>query len=406
MASTQRDRGGDSWEDNVARIDLTLESSPEPERRPRMPLRQSQLPSYLKREPRQSSMEHIKNEQGQSAGSTRNAPHRHARPINPHHLAQIINTSNSSALRKVLLNLCQLSPALSSAVARGLALHSTYARGVVGTHGVTPGNPSARPSEDDAYNAYERTKKRIAVRNKAIETDRVARRDADRNLHASQPVLLGSGSDIEDAHVPGAFPHSVKQASKPHTPQRDIPRSSTTVNHSPMPLSVSGRLTNVQRENIQKPMICSQCDEQFTDDEDVCIYHPGRTMEQEGSMPTWSCCNAPFSEIGCQFGSHVHSDLSRTIPQDNRPQSQHKLCAQCHQPWVAESLGCRYHSGRKVKRDGGMAVYSCCNKAIDAVGCEYGSHVDPEKRNDPLSHNQPSASESPFPAQRKKPRFL
>jgi hypothetical protein len=93
-----------------------------------MPPQQQRLPIYFKAKPRTGTI-----------GTSGNAPASFAvkpkqqrrRTINPYHMEQIVNTTDSDALRGVLLNLCKISPALSEAIARGLAPHSTYAQALV-----------------------------------------------------------------------------------------------------------------------------------------------------------------------------------------------------------------------------------------------------------------------------------
>ena len=423
MAPAQGDRNWDSMGNHVATIDLTL-SSPEPEQRPRIPPRQSQLPSYFKREPRPYSMKHIKNEQGQSAGPVWNATsQQQARRIHPRDLAQLVNTADSAALKNILIHLCQLSPALSVAVARGLTPHSTFAQELIKKHGNPTRDPAARrPGESDTNSVYERMKRRVAARKKVtlddprlpgwvreamepmIKEARSTPRDASRKPKSRQATPLakrnyppdpsGSESDKEHVHVPEPFPRSTQRAVNTRTPLRDIPRSSSVAR----PLSVSQRLAIITREPKKVPRVCAQCHEAFTEEDEVCVYHPGAKDERE---KIWNCCNRAFDGVGCEFGGvHVDSELTGTVSADsgNKPESQTALCTQCYE-LTGDCTCSKYHPGRKVKREDGMAVYSCCHKPISNRGCEY--NVDSER-----AYKRPSASPTPYTSHPKKSRIL
>ncbi|CAO2652923.1 Nn.00g023340.m01.CDS01 [Neocucurbitaria sp. VM-36] len=424
MAPTQLTHGLDTRENDVDTIDLTL-SSPEPEQRPRTLPRQSQLPNFFKSEPRPDSMRHVKNDQDKAVGHGRDAvPHQQTR-----RLAQIINTSSSADLKKVILHLCQLSPALSGAVARGLAHHSPFAQGPISRHGNKPRKPT--PIEDDAF-CYERQRQRLAARNKVKQensrlpasvpesnqsramqrvdaTQRYAvstlhdRLSTPRVKHGIPPASLDSDSDTDNVHVPGAFPRSSQRANMDRTPLRDMLESSSATNHTPKSLPVSERLASFQRESAKEDRLCSQCHETFTKEDDVCFYHPGREFKQEGTVATWSCCNGSLSDLGCKFGSHVDPETQETGQPVSviKPGSQTLSCAQCHEPFQGEFEGCIFHPGRKIKREGGMAVYSCCTKPVGTRGCQEGSHIDPAK-----AYKRLGPSPSPYKSQQKKLRIL
>ena len=131
-------------------IDLTL-SSPEPESLPRTkeqiraPSRQPQpysewphsaphvkqeLHPFFRARQENGHLPRIKPEPGQPSRVQKNSSSLAAssrapgspqqiRQIHPNHLDEILATTNSNDLRKVLLELCQLSPALSGALVRG-----------------------------------------------------------------------------------------------------------------------------------------------------------------------------------------------------------------------------------------------------------------------------------------------
>ncbi|OWY57823.1 hypothetical protein AALT_g4974 [Alternaria alternata] len=105
------------------------------------PHRQAQL--YFGREQRPYGMPNVKMEASQPVTSARNhvAPQT-ARPINPEHIKQIITTADPRALQRVLLELCQVSPAFSGALMRGLAPHSTSAQSIISQHWIRSRQPN------------------------------------------------------------------------------------------------------------------------------------------------------------------------------------------------------------------------------------------------------------------------
>lgn len=421
MAPTQRSHG---WhysepENDVDAIDLTL-SSPEPEQRPRTLPRQSQIPTFFTNERQSNRMAHIKDEPNQAAGSVHaNAPRQQARPINPHHLAQIIDTSSSADLKQVILHLCQLSPALSGAIARGLAQRSAFAQGLVNRHVHSSRNQKARRSEESDSNddAYERTKKRLAAKHNvnlertrvpastreripswAVKEEHASQRNTGRDVsaresttyvkHEQPPVLTDSDND---SYIPGKFSRGTQQlntaralpsrAPPPRAPSQDTRGTPATANRARNSLPVSERIARIQRASAEAPKVCTQCHETFTGEDDVCIYHPGRKFKREDGVPTWSCCNGPLSDGGCKFGSHVVTEApeTKTSASSVKPESQTRTSSQSHEPVLAETEGSFFHPGRKIKREGGLVVYSCCDGHINSSGCEERPHVGSEK---------------------------
>ncbi|KAJ4363113.1 hypothetical protein N0V83_010233 [Neocucurbitaria cava] len=416
MAPTQRSHG---WhypepENDVDAIDLTL-SSPEPEQRPRAPPRQPQIPTSFTNGRQSNRMAHIKDGPSQAAGSVHaNAHRQQARPINPHHLAQIMDTSSSADLKKVILHLCQLSPALSGAIARGLAQRSAFAQGLVNRHVHSSRNQKAGRSEESDSNddVYERTKKRLAAKHnvnlertgfpastreripsQAVKEEHASQRNTGRDVSAREsttyvkreqpPVLTDSDND---SYIPGKFSHGTQQlnsarALPPRATSQDARGTPATANGARSSMPVSERIARIRGASGEAPKVCAQCHENFTGEDDVCIYHPGRKFKREDGVPTWSCCNGPLSDGGCKFGSHVVTEApeTKTSAFSVKPGSQTRISSQSHEPVLAETAGPYFHPGRKIKREGGLAVYSCCDGHINSSGCEVRPHVGSEE---------------------------
>lgn len=166
--------------------------------------------------------------------------------MNPRHLEQIINTSDSRALKKVLLDLCQLSPALSGAVVRGLAVHSTYAAGMMHQYRRSQQASRITPTrENNKEQSYDRVKDRLASHSKGIPvTPRLPKhtrqdiysssataahnRDTLTSLPVSAPSFRmkreyspdSSNSDTvqDDLHHPGDFARRAHRKHASHTP--------------------------------------------------------------------------------------------------------------------------------------------------------------------------------------------
>ncbi|KAH7379590.1 hypothetical protein BKA66DRAFT_394397, partial [Pyrenochaeta sp. MPI-SDFR-AT-0127] len=316
----------------VDTIDLTL-SSPEPEQRPRVLPQQSQLPHFFKSEPRVSGPTHIKNERQRPGASVRTGTPHQARPVNPHHLAQIINTCDSHALKKVLLDLCKLSPALSGAVVRGLAVHSARAHGVVKQHRRSQQTSTPRQrSEWDDGDSTERIRKRFSVPSRAIPANSRLSGSLGGDLKSSfstvphqsvayprvessvsKPQIkrdnssgpLGSDEDDYDVHVPGSFPRSAQGKIVARPKLLNMNGDPSAASYTPKPQSIAEQMSNSQRGKLQEPRRCIQCHDLFTGEDDVCIYHPGQRIQRDGCVDLWTCCNEPASDLGCQFGSHI-----------------------------------------------------------------------------------------------------
>jgi hypothetical protein len=301
MASSSKGlgRGASGQDAHVDAIDLTL-SSPEPEQLTRLSLQQPRLP--------------IKSEDRASRRPSR-APDPNARPINPQHLARIIQTSSSQAVRDVLVDLCNLSPALRGAVARGLARHSTFAQGLIRQHQHSSRAPASRSpavKKEEGQDARERMRQRHAVRKTASgsslhHTHPPSTRPGAQGIRAGpetvpsvkqeRPIdVTDSDSDL-DQYIPSDFPVRTQQA----TPNRR-PLLGPSVN----PRSGRSALARATKQAETEPQICTQCDEvvEEKDADDVCIYHAGPKVKENGRIMCGGCKLPWVEEPRCAFGTH------------------------------------------------------------------------------------------------------
>ncbi|KAH7064115.1 hypothetical protein BKA63DRAFT_428421 [Paraphoma chrysanthemicola] len=305
-------------------IDLTL-SSPEPELRPRGTSQQQRFPTNFKREPRPVTGSISRKDAERRATEMKaQRSRKHPRRVDPQHLAQIVNTSDSTAVRSVLLELCKLSPALSGAVARGLAPHSTFAQNIIKKHrqNATSGsNRIAKQEESDDQSAYERMKRRLAAE-KSARVSTLSSAHASSNAAnqynvssaASQSVprikreyhrqATESDSDL-DSYIPGSFPITPQRYQPEALPLRGPSHASATRTTQPYSFqeqfSPAQQSSHIKREAELK--ICTQCHERIEEGMETCFYHPGPEV-MNGQVLTCYECRGPMIDLGCRLGTH------------------------------------------------------------------------------------------------------
>jgi hypothetical protein len=327
---------------DVDTIDLTT-SSPEPEQRARAPPQQQRLPAYFKQEARADfgGSSRIKTEQRAPEMKSRGSRQR-ARQIHPQHMARLIDTSNPQALRAVLLTLCKTSPALSGAVARGLAPYSTFAQGLIKQHHQQnqQGSTSrAVKPEENAQDTYTRMKQRLTAPRStsasslnrvqspanisstigAAHNPRYAGSQSVPRIKREPPPDMGDTDSDNDSFIPGAFPHSSQQATPNRLPLRSTPGPSTAF-RSPRLNSFHERLARAQGTPSVKikaeRQSCTLCHKPIEDETDTCFYHPDSEVNAEGDLRCTDC-KEPLWEMGCMLGMHVSesdAQLKRSQP--------------------------------------------------------------------------------------------
>ncbi|KAF1926402.1 uncharacterized protein M421DRAFT_422737 [Didymella exigua CBS 183.55] len=331
----QQDRDG-----NIDAIDLTL-SSPEPEARPQTQanrhLQQQQPARTVKQEPRNSYRSTHSDSQRQ--GSTR-ASQQQPRRINPNHVKQIIETSSSKALRSIVLQLCESSPALSGAIARGLAPQSSWAQALMRGQ---QAHPYAQPQSQapikseprsNEQDVYERMKQRLGSSsgahssNARLNTQTTASRLCTRRptaIHENSnglrlpPSSQGpptvkreyqiSPADSDDSTNIVDFPAMEREARKQehrhHTNAGSSSRHQTSASQSAEGLAVRQRSTH-HHASDHKPKLCVQCGELFNEVDTNCEHHPGRQAPaRPGDVSQYTCCGMFEGEPGCKLGRHV-----------------------------------------------------------------------------------------------------
>ncbi|EUC48620.1 hypothetical protein COCMIDRAFT_23597 [Bipolaris oryzae ATCC 44560] len=316
-------------------IDLTL-SSPEPEfwspsptrEQIRAPPQQSHLsfgPTYntsrvkqesghvprIKSDPGQPSHIQTTSAQpsrgmmsfGQSATSSRNlvAPQQ-ARPINPSHIQSIISTVSPYVLQTVLVELCQISPAFSGALVRGLAPHSTSARNMINQHRMEIDRNFAYEAMNTTSSSGRYTSQgnqRSYIRQHPYGSHTIPR--IKREPH--RPTTPSSDSELRR---PGPSSQKVALPAATRLPLHHLTGGSPSSNITSNAATVTQRTDEVQKTTPNVTKTCTKCHESFSGDEEPCIYHPGRKIKQEDGTIIWSCCQEDMLSVGCDFGgTHI-----------------------------------------------------------------------------------------------------
>jgi hypothetical protein len=319
-----------SSDDEYECIDLTGES-PDPPPHPLPPLRrapqQQQLARYFKSESREMA-----------PSSARGRPSGDAPPnINPDQLRQIINTSDPASVRTVLLNLCKLSPALSGAVARGLAPSSTFAQDTIRAYqnGTTTSSKAsgsrqtATHTSRDMKNSYPVTPyqprtKHAQTKAVSISSDDESTLDDPEYFFKTEEHSCPSMSGGDKAGVKSerqsfsALPVRHSQPASIETAPSIVKAESATAKAQPASL-VKKEPTKIKSEPTERK--CMQCRQPFNDEFEPCVYHTGRvkigTNDYGAREAAYDCCGEDVDHPGCQYGVHEAEDMHE--PTDRSP---------------------------------------------------------------------------------------
>jgi hypothetical protein len=271
----------------------------------------------------------------------------------------MIDTSSHRALREVVLQLCKTSPALSGALARGLAPRSSWARSLMQQAGSQTRihhtiKTEPRASEQDAW-AHNRLTQRPGS-NKASQNStsqsRTHHHPTERQNEdclrlppiklERRPSLANSddSNTILDLSAIGRVGLLDRQPSHQHVPAGSSARDRSHANPEPSHRDVTGsdksrrgllanpavqgpsarpRSTHLSAPD-HKPKLCLQCHELVGEENDSsCSYHPGEILPaKRGDVPKYACCDRFEGEPGCKSGRHV-SEKTGTYTNNKRP---------------------------------------------------------------------------------------
>ncbi|KAL5119354.1 hypothetical protein ACEQ8H_002623 [Pleosporales sp. CAS-2024a] len=340
-------------------IDLTL-SSPEPEQQRRLP-QQQRVHSYFKGEPGSSSRQN---------GTGQNPSRAHSRAVDPEHLAKIVKSTDYQVVEEVLLDLCLQSPALSGAVARALAPHSTFAQSLITTYLPGSQRSSGRPLVkteycDDGEDARQRMKQRLAVTNAAsgsrpsqVQTlstqagSQSLRRIQSESARATNSQSLRTNGKQPMYSIGSQSAPRFKRGRTPETEEepdsdldqyipRDFPitpaRLPTREEQGSFGLTptYSSSHTRVPMQSHKAespepaPKRCLNCREMIdtVDEDGLCFYHPGPFRNLSG-RPMCGSCNKGVHVPACHMGTHAFTGTTgldaRKRHSSNRSQSPSK----------------------------------------------------------------------------------
>jgi hypothetical protein len=252
----------------------------------------------------------------------------HTQQINPQHLTQIIDTAPESALKSVLKELCKLSPALSGAVARGLATQSLFARDLIRQQELTKEQQqrpraavSTSADQQEGQDTCERMKQRLAAKHMESKSKKSSNHISTASSNArvmpsgsqsipkikrEHPAITTESDSDLDQYIPEEFSSKLQAARPTPLPDRKSPKFNTA--------TVSKSLSQLKRPVFTKrsvsdemeSSICTQCQMLLDEDEEdgVCEYHAGKKLRVDGIATCGDCCK-PWYTTGCASGTHV-----------------------------------------------------------------------------------------------------
>lgn len=305
---------GEAGGKDVETVDLTS-SSPEPEPKPEpqrqpssIPNRhagQQRFPTYLKNE---KNLSHIRANGIPSPGSSRSrvpANISHPLPsVSADHLRQIINTTPPQKVADVLLELCKSSPALSGAVARGLAPHSAWAKNTIRDYQIRTGVPQVKSEPGKASSSSSSS---AFTRPSPVKRDYQSPRPPQPKtpvkyeIDTLDPETDDSLSDLE-ALLEQPSRSSGLSGSAVAGPSSSSHGAATSQTPTQPSLSV-----RIKPEPANTVPYCMQC-EKTIQEGTPCRYHLGTLTNVTKGNPKiriWSCCNKPPDGIGCCAGDHI-----------------------------------------------------------------------------------------------------
>jgi hypothetical protein len=305
---------------DVETVDLTLSSSPEPDRQPKQPQSQSQSQRQHNRYPDQPRLpSHLKKEHGKtpirsngaSSSSSRSqiaaaaaAPHP-LPSVSADHIRQIINSSPPQKIAQLLLDLCKSSPALSGAVARGLAPHSSWAQHTINDYQRRTGLPRVKsglgkpsssaatllkPSPDNrSYGSPRTPHPKVPVKSE---------------LDTLEPESDDSLSDLDTLLEEHSRSNTAKSVAGPSSINRTATYYTPTSSHASRSGGRSALSVRVKPEPKDTAQSCMQCNKTIQPGTS-CLFHVGRTKLGPNKIALWTCCSRPVDTAGCCAGEHM-----------------------------------------------------------------------------------------------------
>lgn len=313
----QRD---DGWQRTMDTIDLTLDSSPDPDHKS-LSSRQSRFNPDAKLDPDLNQPSTRTGDLFRSTDSRFKNELLEEPPkmIHPDHLRRIINTSDPRALREVVIKLCQRSPLLSGAVARGLSMSSTFVHSLR-INGAT--NPSTRMPQDRRtdFADFERIGQTKPMKTEpgsisAMKTERLSPFIRQRTPQAVDKIISHTHLRPSPEMNPAISDSDTDEELRKPTPSKPVKERlasqasfrnmllSPTGTSSSRPMATPTFVKSEPRQTVG-PMekMCSICGELVKDlDSEICMYHPDILCKQEDGTVAYNCCLKDKGEGGCEM---------------------------------------------------------------------------------------------------------
>jgi hypothetical protein len=279
-----------------------------------------------------------------------------SRHVNPQHVARILESSDVRAIRHVLLTLCKASPALSGAVARGLAPYSVFAQAVVGS------SQRAQPAQRHRGHATQAAQAAQATQRAHVKAEMYgltpkggsgiyvpAAHDQYRITPKQEPgsragpvmppahINSPAQRQAAGARVPGAYPSQSAYAEREGSPTDSddsdhiVPIVGTQPQEIRTPLQSSSLRSNQPASSLshsQAPRTpspatqqrmavkCSRCYKRRAEAVGPCIYHPSDELVHPaaGERTVFACCLKEAWTPGCKREEHVFSEAAGASP--------------------------------------------------------------------------------------------
>ena len=236
--------------------------------------------------------------------------------IHPEHLSRIIQTSDPEALRSVLLNLCQLSPALGGAVARGLAQRSTFALATINKYHSTP-NIKADPGRANVKSESRRARS-PSDSPELLSSPKIPPYLKHERSPSPAPSNVSSGTSCSDLML--LTPIHVAAPTTPASHSNGLPSSyAASASRSLHPTVI--QQGHVKAEPGSRPMVCVRCGDMFEDSnaDDGCSFHHGEKRMTDERVVKWTCCGSGLRGSGCQFEEFHSASHVRDMPRKRTP---------------------------------------------------------------------------------------
>jgi hypothetical protein len=331
--------------------------------------------------------------------------------IDPQHLVRILESCDVRALRYVLLNLCKTSPALSGAVARGLAPYSVFAQAIIKgqqrqphhgsgsrTQSTTPRTQPAPDSSSRMRSTAPRTQPPFleieegnAVLSSSLRTQSATPQTQPTSLKAEtgtssmprsrsqrviyDPVVFKNESDIPRWARPGGNLDDSSSEASDARPDV-VSASALTGREAPLP------------DHIQSPA------PRRADGTHISTPHPpafsiqhereGSPTDSDNSEHIVSLSNqrGPENRMPLKPASSNLVSLSSSTPFQQHgstratPAAKPHVCLRCEKTFTEEERReCIYHKGTIEESDDGIRYWNCCGDDMSSEGCHLSAHV-------------------------------